>query len=303
MKERNFHELLEAQWALDKFVSVGLDSEFGKIPVAARQATVGKTLLRFNQTIIDATGDIACAFKINIAFYKALGYGGLRALRDTIVYSHEVLPDVPVILDFKCGDIENTNIGYVNEAFAYFNADAATVHPYLGGEALQPFLNLKSKGIFVICRTSNPGAGEIQDQLVYLTEHDCQELFYNEFSGKCTADIPNDPITMPVYQYVAYRVANHWNKNGNCALVVGATYPEELREVRRKVGDIPILSPGSGAQGGDVKKTFTAGKDSRGRGIIIHSSRSIIFASDGPDFAEAARREIVKLHEMVNQCR
>jgi orotidine-5'-phosphate decarboxylase len=138
---------------------------------------------------------------------------------------------------------------------------------------------------------------------VYLTEEECQELFYNEATGECTQDIPNNPITMPFYRYVALRVANHWNKSGNCALVVGATYPDELREVRELVGDMPILIPGIGAQGGDMEKTVTAGKDSRGWGMIVNSSRGIIFASRGAALAGAARRETEKLRNLINQYR
>ncbi len=190
---------------------------------------------------------------------------------------HTVAPDVPVILDAKDMDIGNTNTGYVRMAFEYCQADAITINPYLGMEAAQPFLDQKDKGIIVLCRTSNKGSGEFQDLLI--------------------------KSDMPLYQYVASRVAKYWNKNGNCALVVGATYPNELAQVRRIVGDMPILIPGIGVQGGDVEATVKAGRDSRGQGMIINASRSIIFASNGPDFAEAARRETLKLHNLINQYR
>jgi orotidine-5'-phosphate decarboxylase len=237
---------------------------------------VGRTIIAFNREIVEATADIVCAYKINVAFYEAHGTEGIRALRRTIAIIRTVAPNVPIILDAKRADIGNTNAGYVSAAFSFFLADAITVHPYLGAEALQPFLEQKDKGIIVLCRTSNPGAGEFQDLRV---------------NGE------------PLYQVVARRVANEWNRNGNCALVVGATYPEELYQVRRLAGDIPILIPGIGAQGGDVEKTVTAGKDNRGQGMIINSSRGIIFASKGADFAEAARRETAKLRDLINQYR
>lgn len=315
MAERNFWELLRPQWAAGKSVCVGLDSELGKIPEAARRSgnerkvDVANTIVAFNRAIVEATGDKVCAFKPNSAFYEAHGDQGSVALHRTIVDIHCLAPMVPVILDYKRGDIGNTNLGYILAAFDFFRADAVTVHPYLGAEALQPFLDRADKGIFVLCRTSNKGAGEFQDQQIYLMPEDCQRLFYNEAIGECTRDIPNDPITMPMYQFVAYRVANHWNRNGNCALVVGATYPGELAEVRKIVGDMPILIPGVGFQQKgvsletQVEQAVTAGKNSQNEGMIINSSRGIIFASSGSDFPEAARRETMELHEMVNQYR
>ncbi|MBI2100869.1 MAG: orotidine-5'-phosphate decarboxylase [Candidatus Vogelbacteria bacterium] len=283
MSDRNFKQMLETQWSRGNFVCVGLDSEFDKIPECVRVGGNGDELLdveftvsKFNERIVDATHDLVCAYKPQSAFYEALGDEGWRALRETIAYIHEVAPDVPVILDAKRNDIGNTSEQYARAVFDWLEVDAVTVNPYLGGEALQPFLARAEKGVIVLCRTSNPGAGELQDLAV---------------------------LDMPLYQYVAARVAGGWNKNGNCALVVGATYPDELREVRGLVGDMPILIPGIGAQGGDVEKTVAAGKDSRGQGMIINSSRGIIFASKGADFAEAARRETEKLHDLINQYR
>ncbi len=309
MDDRNFRKLLEAQWSCGNFVCVGLDSDFNRIPKSAHRSgnecdvSVANTIVAFNRAIVEATKDLVCAYKPNAAFYEAHGTEGIMALQRTIADIHTIAPDVPVILDAKRADIGNTNTGYVNAAFDFLRADAITVHPYLGAEALQPFLARADKGIIVLCRTSNPGAGEFQDATVFLTEDECQQLFYNESTGECVRDIPNEPITMPLYQYVAYRIANHWNKNGNCALVVGATYPDELREVRGLVGDMSILIPGIGAQGGDVKETVTAGKDSHGQGMIVNSSRGIIFASKDADFAEAARRETEKLRGLINQYR
>lgn len=282
MNGRNFRQMLEAQWLGGNFVCVGLDSEFGKIPESARRSgnecevSVPNTIVAFNRAIVEATKDLVCAYKPNAAFYEAHGAEGIAALHRTIADIHAIAPDVPVILDAKRADIGNTNAGYVEAAFGFLQADAITVHPYLGSEALQPFLTRAEKGIIVLCRTSNPGAGEFQDLSV---------------NGE------------PLYRFVARRVANEWNRNGNCALVVGATYPDELREVRELVGDMPILIPGIGAQGGDVEKTVSAGKDSRGRGMIINSSRGIIFASKGADFAEVARHETEKLRDLINQYR
>jgi orotidine-5'-phosphate decarboxylase len=309
MHNRNFMKLLKAQWAKGNFVCVGLDSEFGKIPESARVGVnecdthIGNTIVAFNRAIVEATKDLVCAYKPNAAFYEAYGAEGIAALHRTIADIHAIAPDVPVILDAKRADIGNTNAGYVDGAFSFLRADGITVHPYLGVEALQPFLARADNGVIVLCKTSNSGADEFQDLHVLLTEEECQALFYNEFTGKCTHDIPNHPITMPLYQHVAYRVANHWNKNGNCLLVVGATYPDELREVRKVIGNIPILIPGIGAQGGDLKKTVSAGKDSRGQGMIVNSSRGIIFASQGADFAKVARHETEKLRNLINQYR
>ena len=239
--------------------------------------------MAFNRAIVDATKDIAGSYKLNSSFYEAHGAEGLAALHRTITDIRNIAPDVPVILDAKRGDIGNTNNGYVQMAFDYLNVDAITVPPYLGGESLQPFLARPEKGIIVLCRTSNLGAGEFQDLEV-------------------SAYWENTAHPMKLYEYIALRVSNDWNENGNCGLVVGATYPEELASVRRIVGDMPILIPGIGAQGGDLEKTVQAGKNTRGQGMIINSSRGIIFASNGPDFAEAARRETLKLHEAITQC-
>ncbi len=285
MSDRNFRNLIGNKWAQDKFVCVGLDSEFAKIPESARCSNNGRdinvanTIVAFNRAIVEATADIVCAYKPNIAFYEAHGADGFAALQRTIADIYHIAPDVPVILDAKRGDIGNTNAGYVDSAFGILRADAITIHPYLGREALQPFLNCKDKCIFVLCRTSNPDSDEFQKGV----------------------NVPGG--YMQLYKYVAHRVANHWDVNENCGVVVGATYPEELAYVREIVHNMPILIPGIGAQGGDVEKTVKAGKDSRGQGMIINSSRGIVFASNGTDFAEAARRETLKLADSINQYR
>jgi len=300
MMKRNFMALLRAKWDEEKFVCVGLDPDIAKIPDCLCKASAVDKITAFNYAILDATKDIAGVYKLNSAFYEAEGMDGLDALRQTIVDIHTYAPSVPIILDAKRADIGNTNAGYVQSAFEYLNADAITVHPYLGAEALQPFLDCADKGIIVLCRTSNKGAGEFQDRHVFVDQEEY------DFLTQVEADVRDDAGIVHItrlFKHVAYQVGHEWNKNGNCLLVVGATYPDELRDVRRIVGDMPILIPGIGAQGGDVEKTVLAGKDSRGHGMIINSSRGIIYASNGPDFAEAARAETFKLHNLINHYR
>jgi orotidine-5'-phosphate decarboxylase len=284
MEKRNFRKMLEKRWDLGFFVCVGLDTDYKKIPdwFKEKYSSVKEAIWSYNREIIDTTHDLVCAYKPNIAFYEGQGVEGLLALENTIDSIKTHAPGVPIILDFKRADIGNTNKGYVQAAFEEYKVDAVTVHPYLGKEALQPFLDRVDKGIIVLVRTSNPGAGEFQDLQVN--------------SGPLSG-------AKPLYQIVAQRVAEYWNENNNCAVVVGATYPDELREIRQIVGDLPILIPGIGAQGGDVEATVKAGKDSQSKGMIINSSRGIIFASKEADFAEAARRETVKLTKMINQYR
>lgn len=270
MDEATFTEKLQNRWSRVGFLAVGLDPEISKIPEAIKteNASLEERLFVFNREIIDATADLVCAYKPNSAFYEAEGSAGFSALKRTIAYIKETYPDIPVILDAKRADIGSTNAGYVKSAFDVLGADAITVHPYLGREALQPFLDRKEKGIIVLVRTSNEGAGEFQDLPVG---------------------------ARPLYQEVAHHVANTWNTNGNCLVVVGATYPEELREVRALVGDMPILIPGVGAQGGDVSKAVSLGKNSNGSGIIISTSRVVLYASTEADFADAARKSAQKL--------
>lgn len=286
MTRRRYHDLLEARWDHGCFVCVGLDPDWSRVPPlvkaraeaqhgAARSARARATV-DFCSAIAAATFDYACAFKPNAAFFEAIGDDGHWALGEVIARLHDLAPDVPVIYDAKRGDIGSTNLGYVEDAFDRLGADAITVHPYLGEEALKPFLDRADRGTIVLCRTSNPGGGELQDLRV---------------GGR------------PLYQTVAERVVGHWNRQGNCSLVVGATYPEELADVRRIAPDVPILIPGIGAQGGDLHRTVLAGRDRRGRGMVINASRAIIFASGAEDFAQAARRETLKLHDEINRCR
>ena len=274
-----FLAMLEQRWQQGNFVCVGLDSEYSRLPATVRNARSHEgALFTFGRAIVDATHDLVCAYKPNSAFYEAQGDEGLHALTKIVHYIKDTYPAIPVILDAKRADIGSTNQGYVASAFDLLGVDAITVHPYLGKEALAPFLERKEKGIIVLVKTSNPGSGEFQD----LSVGEAQE---------------------PLYQVIARNVARYWNTNGNCAVVVGATYPAELQRVRSLVGDLPILIPGIGAQGGDVAATVRAGKDSRGWGIIVNSSRSIIYASNEQDFAQAARKATIELNAEINEHR
>ena len=244
-------------------VCVGLDSDVTRL----RQDFGEAKQFSFNKSIIEATADLVCSYKLNTAFYEAIGHEGINALKDTCDYLVEKYPEIPIIIDAKRADIGNTNKGYVQFVFTYLGADAITVHPYLGEEAIRPFLDCKDKGVIVLCRTSNSGAGEFQDLKV---------------SGKS------------LYKIVAENVSNKWNINKNCILVVGATYPAELKEVRKIVGDMTLLVPGIGAQGGDLEATLKAGLNSKKQGLIINSSRGIIFA-------ENPRDEAMKLKNAINE--
>ncbi len=271
-----FLEKLTARWQQNHFVCVGLDVDYEQLPaIVKEQRTIEEAIFIFNRAIIDATANLVCAYKPNSAFYERYGEAGLRALSRTISYSQENFPHIPIILDAKRADIGSTNIGYVLSAFDQLGVDAITVHPYLGKEALAPFLERKDKGIIVLAKTSNLGSSEFQDLLV-------------------------GEAQVPLYQVVARNVAQSWNSNGNCGLVVGATYPVELRRVREIIGDMPLLIPGIGAQGGDVAATVAAGQDSRGWGMIINSSRGIIYASRGDDFAQMAYLATVRLRDEIN---
>ncbi len=244
---------------------VGIDSEFEKLP--ERFKSLENPQFEFNKWIIDQTHEFAAAFKANIAFYDARGDRGIRELKMTMDYLVKKYPDIFRVCDSKRGDIGNTNNGYVEEILDWLNFDAMTLHPYMGRESLMPFLERDDKGLIILCRTSNPGAGEFQDLLV---------------DGK------------PMWQIVAEKVKNEWNAKNNCLLVVGATYPEETRKIRGLVGDMTFLMPGIGAQGGDVEAAVKAGVNSEKKGLIINSSRGIIFAENPAEEAKKLRDEINK---------
>jgi len=252
---------------INSLVCVGLDTPLERVPERFHSAE--DVLFAFNQWIIDQTHPYAAAYKPNIAFYEAHGDAGLRSLKRTVDYLREHHPDILTICDAKRADIGSTNQGYVSAIFDWLGFDAVTLNPYLGREAMQPFLERQDKGCIVLCRTSNPGAGELQDLM-------CE--------GK------------PLWQIVADKGSGEWNARGNCMLVAGATYPDELARIRALVGEMTLLIPGIGAQGGDVAQTVHAGANSAGRGMIINSSRAIILADDP---AQAAR----DLRDAINDFR
>jgi orotidine-5'-phosphate decarboxylase len=262
---------LAACWARsDSLVCVGLDPEIERFP--AHIAAQPSPIFQFNKAIVDATADLVCAYKPQFAHYAA--YEAEDQLERTIEYIHRTHPGVPVILDSKRGDIGNTAERYAIEAFERYGADAVTVNPYLGGDSLEPFLRREDRGVVVLCRTSNPGARDLQDL---------------EVAGG-----------RRLYHVVAEMAATRWNSRGNCLLVVGATYPRELAEIRRIVGEMPLLVPGVGAQGGDVAQVVLNGQTAGGTGLMVSSSRGILYASAGDDFAAAARSAASALRDAIN---
>jgi orotidine-5'-phosphate decarboxylase len=260
--------------AVNSLLCVGLDVDSNKIP--ARFATAEFPQFAFNQWIIDQTAEYAAAFKPNMAFYEARGAQGFTELQMTMAYLQSHHPDVVTICDAKRADIGNTNQGYVTSIFDLLGFDAITLHPYLGGEALAPFLKRADKASIILCRTSNPGAGEFQDL---------------EINGK------------PLWHAVAEKVNEEWNANANCMLVVGATYPEEMRKIRVAAPGVTFLVPGIGAQGGDVVAVVEAGIDKKGKGLMINSSRGIIFSDDPASAARELRDEINAARKAVHAAR
>ena len=258
----------------NSLVCVGLDTTIDKIPSHLRESH--EALFTFNKEIIDATHAFVSTYKLNSAFYEASGEKGVEQLQKTCTYIQDNYPEIPIILDAKRADIGNTNEGYISYAFSYLNVDAITLQPYLGSESLEPFLQLKDKGIIVLCRTSNPGAREFQDLVI---------------DGR------------PLYQHVAENIVQNWNKNGNCMLVVGATYPNEMKIIRAIAGDMTFLVPGIGVQGGDLESTMKNGLNTKKAGLIIHSARAIIYASSGKDFAEVAAEKAKELKDKINTLR
>lgn len=242
---------------------VGLDSALERLPERFRNAELPQ--FAFNRWIIEQTYPYVAAYKPNVAFYEAQGEQGLASLAATARYLQEHHSDILTICDAKRGDIGSTNAGYVTAIFDTLGFDAVTLSPYLGREALAPFLAREDRASIILCRTSNPGAGEFQDLTV---------------GGA------------PLWRVVAERVSRDWNARGNCMLVAGATYPDELREIRAIVGEMTLLVPGVGAQGGDLDATLRAGLNRAGLGLIINSSRGIIFASDPVAEARALRDQI-----------
>ena len=276
-----FIEQLRARWhASNSLVCVGLDPDLAKFPDALVDdgyADEGEALFTFCRDIADATAEFACAFKPQIAYFAAHNHGEL-ALQRLIAHINATHPGVPIILDAKRGDIGSTAEQYAVEAFDRFGADAVTLNPYMGRDSAAPFLQRNDRGCVFLCHTSNPGARDFQE-LVVADEH-------GGFA--------------PLYQHVARAIARDWNTDGNCALVVGATFPEELKVIRSIVGDMPLLLPGIGAQGGDIEATVRNGKTADGTGLMINSSRGILYASQGSDFANAAANAAKTLRDEIN---
>ncbi len=244
---------------------IGLDPDPEKLPA-------GLSIEAFNRAIIEATSDLVCAYKPNLAFYEALGIEGLRALEATVA---AVPPGIPVIGDAKRGDIGNTARHYARSLFDVFGFDAVTLSPYLGLDSVEPFIAYADRGAFLLCRTSNPSAKDFQDLRI---------------DGQ------------PLYEHVAFK-ALEWNVHGNIGLVVGATYPQELARIRQVCPTMPLLIPGVGSQGGDVEAVVRFGTDEAGTNAIINVSRAVLYASTAPDFATAARASALKLRDEINTYR
>ncbi|HEX7036947.1 MAG TPA: orotidine-5'-phosphate decarboxylase [Pseudomonadales bacterium] len=266
-----FPELLARRWIDgDTLLCVGLDPDRNQLPPAL--AGRSDALFRFCADVVDATADLVCAFKPQIAYFAA--QRAEDQLERLIAYIHQCHPQVPVLLDAKRGDIGSTARLYAREVFERYDADAVTVNPYLGRESLEPYLDYADRGVFLLCRTSNPESGWLQEY----------------------------PAERPIYLRVA-EAAMEWNRHGNLMLVVGATQPAQLERVRRVVGEMPLLVPGIGAQGGDLGAVLAAGLDRHGHGLLINSSRSILYAGSGDGFADAARAAASALASEIRRVR
>ena len=274
----NFTTKLQTAWQdNNSLLCVGLDPSPEKLPLHLRELathSIERAFTEFCTAIIDATAAYACAFKPQIAYFAA--HRAESALEAIIQYSRTHYPHIPVILDAKRGDIGSTAEQYAIEAFERYQADAVTVNPYMGFDSVQPYLAYPDKGVIILCRTSNPGGSDLQ---------------FLSIDGT------------PLYQIVAHKVAHEWNTTGQCALVVGATFPNEIQTVREIVGDMPLLIPGIGAQGGDLAATMMAGQTANGTGVMINSSRAIIYASAGEDFSQAAAKAAQETQQAINALR
>ncbi len=253
----------------NSLLCVGLDIDFSRIPKEILDSE--DPIFNFNRAIVDATCDLVCAYKPNIAFYEMYGIYGLESLMKTIEYVRE---KIPVILDAKRGDVRHTAMAYAKAVFDVYKADAVTVNPYMGYDTIKPFMEYQEKGVFILCLTSNVGYKDFQT------------------AGK----------EEPLYKLVA-KHAKEWNLYKNLGLVVGATQAQDLKDIREITGDMPILIPGIGAQGGDVEDSVKFGTDKKGGRAIFNASRSVIYASSGRDFASAARQEAQRLRDKINQFR
>jgi len=270
----HFMTALRAAWrARNSLLCVGLDPDPARFP--AHLHGQPDAIFRFCSEIVDATADLVCCFKPQIAYFAAQrAEDQLEAL---IAHIHARHPGTPVVLDAKRGDIGSTASQYAVEAFERFGADAITVNPYMGRDSVEPYLEYADKGVILLCRTSNPGGSDVQ--------------FLDVGGGE------------RLFERVARLVADEWNASGNCSLVVGATFPNEIARVRALVGDLPLLVPGIGAQGGDIAATVEAGRSADGTGLMINSSRAILYAGSDHDFAAAARRAALDTRDAINRHR
>ncbi|MCK9259764.1 MAG: orotidine-5'-phosphate decarboxylase [Azoarcus sp.] len=266
----HFMTALKGAWQQrNSLLCVGLDPDPARFPAHLQGRP--DAIFEFCKQIVDATADLACCFKPQIAYFAARrAEDQLEALIDHI---HERHPATPVVLDAKRGDIGSTAEQYAVEAFERFRADAITVNPYMGRDSVDPYLAYPDKGVILLCRTSNPGGSDLQ---------------FLDVGGE------------KLYERVARLVADEWNASGNCGLVVGATFPAEIARVRELTGDMPLLVPGIGAQGGDIAATMQAGRTADGCGLMINSSRAILYAGKGEDFALEARRVALETRDAIN---
>lgn len=270
--------LLAAARRADSLVCVGLDPDLSRFPAHLRRLDVRKAIVQFNAAIVEATHDLVCAYKPNLGFYAAYGLKGLEAL----VATRRLIPgEVPVILDCKVGDIATTAAAYARGYFEEWGFDAVTANPYLGEDSLAPFFAYDDRGVLVLCKTSNPGSGDLQD--VVAKDNSSER-----------------PLFLAVAERAACWAARH---PATIGLVVGATFPGSLAQVRARCPALPILLPGVGAQAGDLASAVVAGVDARGEGLIVTSSRAILYAGDGVDFAERAREAALQLRAEVNAAR
>jgi orotidine-5'-phosphate decarboxylase len=269
----NFNHALNAAWHdRNSLLCVGLDPAPEKLPAHLQGRP--DVLFEFCKGIVDATADLVCCFKPQIAYFAA--HRAEDQLEALIAHIHAHYPGLPVILDAKRGDIGSTAEQYAIEAFERYQADAITVNPYMGRDSIDPYLAYPEKGVILLCRTSNPGGSDLQ---------------FLDVGG------------VRLYEHVARLVAAEWNRGGQCALVVGATFPNEIARVRELTGDMPLLVPGIGAQGGDIEATVRAGRTARGDGLMINSSRAILYAGQGEDYAAAARQVAQETRDAINRYR
>lgn len=269
-------KLAAAMGRSGSLLCVGLDPDPTRFPTALRAMPVGEAIVVFNRAIVEATSDLVCAYKPNLGFYAAAGVAGIEAL----IATRELIPrDVPVILDCKVNDMGSTAAAYARAYFDVWDFDAITANPYMGEDALAPYLSYPSRGVFILCKTSNPGSGELQD-------------------------LPVGDAGKPLYLDLADR-ARRWAKDypATVGLVVGATYPTQLADVRATAGDLPILVPGIGAQAGDASAAVAHGLDSGGAGLIVTASRAITYAGSGEDFPEQARLAATRFRDQINVAR